>query len=70
MEASSINSAAAMMRDVASVRLAHAAHQLAKTEISTDPHTALITVSNESGIAAVLTETASDLHQYSLNILA
>ncbi len=70
MEASSINSAAAMMRDVASVRLAHASHQLAKTEISIDPHIDLITVGNELGIAALLTETASELHQYSLNIVA
>ena len=70
MEALGINSAAAEMWDMASERLAYAAHQLAKTEISIDPHIALITVGNESGIAAVLTETASDLHQYSLNIVA
>ena len=62
MEALSINSAAAKMWDMASVRLAYAAHQQAPTE--------MISAGNEAEIAAVLIEAADDLQQYSLNILA
>ena len=54
MEALSINSAAAKMWDMASVRLAYAAHQLAKTEISIESPTEMISAGNEAEIAAVL----------------
>ena len=70
MEGLSINSAAAKMWDMASVRLAYAAHQLAKTEMSIEPPTEMISAGNEAEIAAILIEAASDLQQYSLNILA
>ena len=70
MEALSINSAAAKMWDMASVRLAYAAHQLAKTEMSIESPTEMISPGNEAEIAAILIETANDLRQYSLNILA
>ncbi len=70
MEALSINSAAAKMWDMASVRLAYAAHQLAKTEISIEAPPERISPGNEAEIAAVLIEAADDLQQYSLNILA
>ena len=70
MEALSINFAAAKMWDMASVRLAYAAHQLAKTEISIESPTEMISAGNEAEIAAVLIEAADDLQQYSLNILA
>ena len=69
MESLSIDSAGAMMWDMASTRLAYAAHQLAKAEISIDPPTDIIAATNESEIAAVLIEVAVNLRQYSLNIL-
>lgn len=55
---------------MASVRLAYAAHQLAKTEMSIESPTEMISAGNEAEIAAILIEAASDLQQYSLNILA
>ena len=58
------------MGDMASTRLAYAAHQLAKAEMSIDPPADIITATNESEIAAVLTQAAANLQQYSLNILA
>ena len=70
MEALSISSAAAKMWDMASVRLAYAAHQLGKTEMSIESPTEMITAGNEAEIAAVLIEAANDLQQYALNILA
>ena len=70
MEAFSIDSAGAMMWDMASTRLAYAAHQLAKAEMSIDPPADIITAPNESEIATVLTQAAANLQQYSLNILA
>ena len=70
MEALTIDSAGAMMWDMASTRLAYAAHQLAKSEMSIDPPANIITATNESEIAAVLTQAAANLQQYSLNILA
>ncbi len=59
-----------MMWDMASTRLAYAAHQLAKAEMSIDPPTDIITATNESEIAAVLTQAAANIQQHSLNILA
>ena len=70
MEALSINSTAARMWDMASVRLAYAVHQLVKTEMSIESPTEMISAGNEAEIAAVLIEAANDLQQYSLNILA
>ena len=70
MEALSINSAAAKMWNMASVRLAYAAHQLAKTEMSIESPTEMISAGNEAEIASILIEAADDLQQYSLNILA
>ena len=70
MEALSINSTAARMWDMASVRPAYAAHQLVKTEMSIESPTEMISAGNEAEIAAVLIEAANDLQQYSLNILA
>ena len=69
MEALSINATAAKMWDMASVRLAYAAHQLAKAESSIEPPVDVITAVSESEIAAVLIEAADGLQQYSLNIL-
>ncbi len=59
-----------MMWDMANTRLAYAAHQLAKAEMSIDPPTDIITATNESEIAAVLTQAAANIQQHSLNILA
>lgn len=70
MESLSINSAAAKMWSMAVVRLAYAAHQQAKTEMSIESPTEMISPGNEAEIAAILIETANDLRQYSLNILA
>ena len=70
MESLSINSAAAKMWSMAVVRLAYAAHQQAKTEMSIEFLTEMISAGNEAEIAAILIEGASDLQQYSLNILA
>ena len=55
---------------MASVRLAYAAHQLVKTEMSIESPTEMISAGNEAEIDAILIEAASDLQQYSLNILA
>ena len=55
---------------MASVRLAYAAHQLVKTEMSIESPTEMISAGNEAEIATVLIEAADDLQQYSLNILA
>ena len=70
MEVLSINSAGAKMWNMAIVRLAYAAHQQAKTEMSIESPTEMISPGNEAEIAAILIETANDLRQYSLNILA
>ena len=70
MESLSINSAAAKMWSMAVVRLAYAAHQQAKTEMSIESPTEMISAGNEAEIAAFLIEAASDLQQYFLNILA
>ena len=70
MEAFSIDSAGAMMWDMASTRLAYAAHQLAKAEMTIEPPTDIITAGHESEIAGVLIQAANYLQQYSLNILA
>ena len=70
MESLSINSAAAKMWSMAAVRLAYAAHQQAKTEMSIEFLTEMISAGNEAEIAAILIEGASDLQQYSLNTLA
>lgn len=70
MESLSINSAAAKMWSMAVVRLAYAAHQQAKTEMSIEFLTEMISAGNEAEIAAILIEAASDLQQYSLNTLA
>jgi hypothetical protein len=70
MESLSINSAAAKMWSMAVVRLAYAAHQQAKTEMSIEFLTEMISAGNEAEIAAILIGAASDLQQYSLNILA
>ena len=58
------------MWNMAVVRLAYAAHQQAKTEMSIEFLTEMISAGNEAEIAAVLIEAADDLQQYSLNILA
>ena len=55
---------------MASSQLGKAAHQLAKAEMSIDPPVDIITATNESEIATVLTQAAANLQQYSLNILA
>ena len=70
MEALSISSAAAKMWNMAIVRLPYAAHQQAKTEMSIEFLTEMISAGNEAEIAAILLEAASNLQQYSLNILA
>ena len=58
------------MCNMAIVRLAYADHQQAKTEMSIESPTEMISAGNEAEIAAVLIEAADDLQQYSLNILA
>ena len=58
------------MWNMAIVRLAYAAHQQVKTEMSIESPTEMISAGNEAEIAAVLIEAADDLQQYSLNILA
>ena len=58
------------MWNMAVVRLAYAAHQQAKTEMSIEFLTEMISAGNEAEIAAILLEAASNLQQYSLNILA
>ena len=52
------------------MRLVYAAHQQAKTEMSIEFLAKMISAENETEIAAILIEGASDLQQYSLNILA
>ena len=52
------------------MRLVYAAHQQAKTEMSIEFLAEMISAENETEIAAILIEGASDLQQYSLNILA
>ena len=58
------------MCNMAILRLAYAAHQQPKTEMSIESHTELTSAGNEAEIAAILIEAASDLQQYSLNTLA
>ena len=58
------------MCNMAILRLAYAAHQQPKTEMSIESHTEMISDGNEAEIAAILIEAASDLQQYFLNILA
>ena len=56
--------------DMASSQLGKAARQLTKAEMSIDPPADIITATNESEIATVLTQAVANLQQYSLNILA
>ena len=58
------------MCNAAIVRLAYDAHQQAKTEMSIESHTEMISAGNEAEIFAILIEAASDLQQYSLITLA
>ena len=51
------------MCNMAIVRLAYAAHQQAKTEISTESPTEMISAGNEAEIAAIPIEVANDLQQ-------
>jgi hypothetical protein len=46
------------MWNMAVVRLAYAAHQQAKTEMSIESHTEMISAGNEAEIAAILIEAA------------
>ena len=70
MEALDIDAAGMMMWDAATTRLAEAAHQLAKAEPVIESPVDMLTAGNESEIATLLIQAASDLEQYSLNILA
>ena len=70
METLNIDASGMMMWNVATTRLADAAHLLAKTEPIIEAPVDMIAASSESEIAAVLVQVANDLQQYSLNILA
>jgi len=70
METLGIDAAGMIMWDAATTRLAEAAHQLAQAEPVIESPVAALTAGNESEIAALLIQAASDLQQYSLNILA
>ena len=50
------------MCNMALLRLAYAAHQQPKTEMSIESHTEMISDGNEAEIAAILIEAANDLH--------
>ncbi|MDP7049841.1 MAG: hypothetical protein QF721_10340 [Verrucomicrobiota bacterium] len=69
METLDTDATGMMMWDAATTRLADAAHQLAKTEMGIEPPVDMMAASSESEIAANLVQAASDLQQYSLNIL-
>ena len=70
MEALDIDAAGMMMWDAATTGLAEAAHQLAKAEPVIESPVDVLTAGNESEIGTLLIQAASDLEQYSLNILA
>ncbi|MAE30939.1 MAG: hypothetical protein CMO43_05005 [Verrucomicrobiales bacterium] len=70
METLGIDAAGMIMWDAANTRLAEAAHQLAQAEPVIEPPVDALTAGNESEIATLLIQAASDLQQYSLNILA
>jgi len=70
METFGIDAAGMIMWDAATTRLAETANQLAKAEPAIESPVDALIAGNESEIAALLIQAASDLQQYSLNILA
>ena len=70
MEAFSIGHAGMIIAETAAKNLANVAHDLAKSEMVIEPPVEMLSASGEGEIAAVLLQAASDLQQYSLNILA
>ncbi len=70
MEAFSIGPAGMIIAETAATSLANVAHDLAKSEMVIEPPVEMLSASGQGEIAAVLLQAASDLQQYSLNILA
>ena len=63
-------SSARQLQQTAETRLANAAHDLAKSELSIEPPVEMITAAHESEIASILTRTADEMYAHALDILA
>ena len=63
-------SSARQLQQTAETRLANAAHDLAKSELSIEPPVEMITAAYESTIASTLTRTADQMYGHALDILA
>ena len=63
-------SSARQLQQTADTRLANAAHDLAKSELSIEPPVEMITAAHESAIASTLTRTADQMYGHALDILA
>ena len=58
------------LQHTAETRLANAAHDLAKSELSIEPPVEMITATHESAIASTLARTVDELYGHALDILA
>ena len=63
-------SSAQHLQQASETRLANAAHDLAKSELSIEPPVEMITAAHESAIASTLTRTADEMYGHALDILA
>ena len=58
------------LHHTAETRLANAAHDLAKSELSIEPPVEMITAAHESAISSTLTRNSDEIYGQTLDILA
>ena len=58
------------LQHTAETRLANAAHDLAKSELSIEPPVEMITAAHESAISSTLTRNSDEIYGHTLEILA
>ena len=63
-------SSARQLQQTAETRLANAAHDLAKSELSIEPPVEMINAAHESAIASTLTRNSDEIYGHALDILA
>ena len=58
------------LQHTAETRLANAAHDLAKSELSIEPPVEMITAAHESAISSTITRNSDEIYGQTLDILA
>ena len=58
------------LQHTAETRLANAAHDLAKSELSIEPPVEMITAAHESAISSTITRNSDEIYSHTLHILA